>query len=975
MASGNPEPKAEKSYLASAVDSINPWSGSRTSTPTTSRNESIDAVSDEAMVSEHHGSSHLYGQSIRTYPSDCPPLNVQWFHAVDVPKRKPKLLQKKDVLAEPPKPLGQAKKFIAFSVSDSTALEASYQKLLEASEDASNKRSKRKRTSTLGKQDNMSNTNMSREGSEVSGTSTRVPVNEDYLFDVDIEQRELAPVYWPGPIYEVRRGTWFYQEGSTLRPCEESLAAQLEEGYLETKPWANPVRSRSQSTVTPKASHDNLNAETAQPPPPVPQSHRLAGSYSNSAVTYQDGTVAWLGYDGVISWVTSSVYERFAGGGFMSGVKLIRGFLEPSKAKDKEETAPATALDSSSQKDERQQKLLKRRSAPPSSTNLGVEQPKPRDAPRGVETRRARLERQLSSLIESDGRNRGDTDEDIRKREEEEIQSDYQAQAGETQEREIQHLVLVTHGIGQLISMRADTVNFVHDVNVMRKTLKSVYTNSADLKALNSESGEGPGNCRVQVLPVCWRHLLEFPKQRGKKTERDLGDDDGEEDAYPSLEDITIEGVAFARSLISDLALDVLLYQSAYREDIIRIVLGECNRIVKLFRKRNPNFQGKIHIMGHSLGSAIFFDIACRQREDAPSQGKNNNKLRVWPSHNERPTSSKDKELSFEFDVEHFYCLGSPVGLFQLVKGRTIAARHSPNARPSESPLNPELAADPFLSVPLAKGREGISSVTKLPMSVSSPKCAQLYNIFHPSDPISYRLEPLVSKAMASLKPQALPYTKKSIFSNVAPSSLTGIGYAVGQGVSGLWSLLSSGLTSNVLGRSLGLSHEEVVRLASEANTPISETPPGAGTNITAGGVLTDVNKLGEKREKSNKRKKQLADSSSSTSAANNASKNATLIDDDLETLFSNFQKRRTDMSDGKSKPTEEERNEYKMRIEETKVRALNRNGRVDYSIQESVLDYNPINTIASHLGYWADEDVNHFILSQILSDKSRIRR
>jgi len=39
----------------------------------------------------------------------------------------------------------------------------------------------------------------------------KVPVNEDYLFDVDIKKRELGPVYWEGPMYEVKRGTWFYQ--------------------------------------------------------------------------------------------------------------------------------------------------------------------------------------------------------------------------------------------------------------------------------------------------------------------------------------------------------------------------------------------------------------------------------------------------------------------------------------------------------------------------------------------------------------------------------------------------------------------------------------------------------------------------------------------------------------------------------------------------------------------------------------------
>ena len=76
-----------------------------------------------------------------------------------------------------------------------------------------------------------------------------------------------------------------------------------------------------------------------------------------------------------------------------------------------------------------------------------------------------------------------------------------------------------------------ESVNFVHDVNTLRKTLKSVYTTSADLRALNAEIGEGPGNCRIQVLPVCWRHLLDFPKKREeKKGEQDIGDVSGEED-------------------------------------------------------------------------------------------------------------------------------------------------------------------------------------------------------------------------------------------------------------------------------------------------------------------------------------------------------------------------------------------------------------------------------------------------------------
>jgi hypothetical protein len=59
-----------------------------------------------------------------------------------------------------------------------------------------------------------------------------VPVNEDWLFEVDVDKRELYPVYWPGPIYDVRRGTWFCAlDGTKFSPCDDNLAKQLEDGY------------------------------------------------------------------------------------------------------------------------------------------------------------------------------------------------------------------------------------------------------------------------------------------------------------------------------------------------------------------------------------------------------------------------------------------------------------------------------------------------------------------------------------------------------------------------------------------------------------------------------------------------------------------------------------------------------------------------------------------------------------------------
>ena len=75
-----------KSYLSSAVDSLNPWAVSRPSSPTpTRKSEDITGTGSSIQGDPgDHSITHLYGQSFRTYPSGCPPLKVQWFHAVDV---------------------------------------------------------------------------------------------------------------------------------------------------------------------------------------------------------------------------------------------------------------------------------------------------------------------------------------------------------------------------------------------------------------------------------------------------------------------------------------------------------------------------------------------------------------------------------------------------------------------------------------------------------------------------------------------------------------------------------------------------------------------------------------------------------------------------------------------------------------------------------------------------------------------------
>jgi len=404
-----------------------------------------------------------------------------------VPKRKPQLVKGPKEPVKDAKPPARPKKYTAFLPSDSRRLEGRYQKLLEATEEGHDKAAEAQPYTAQAGGSKADRAGRSQEAGLTSKAGIRVAVNEDFLFDVDIEERELAPVYWLGPVYEVRRGTWFFQEGSNLRPCEENLAAQLEEGYLKMKPWLSPARSRSQSAAKepqkdatkdgkapsaaehPKDPGSTLATASKPPNQPgtstptnQPQPYRLFGAYMNNVATYQDATTAWLSTDGIMSWVTTSVYERFAGGGYMSGVKLIRGYSEPSKAKDKDKDKDKKDDKSAAQKfpdipglDERQQKILKRRSAPPTTRDSSDDVRRDSKDPQSeAQDRHATLQRQISSLLESDGKSTAETEEQIRKREEQEIQDDYNVEVGETQGREIEHLVLVTHGIGQRLGLR-----------------------------------------------------------------------------------------------------------------------------------------------------------------------------------------------------------------------------------------------------------------------------------------------------------------------------------------------------------------------------------------------------------------------------------------------------------------------------------------------------------------------------------------
>lgn len=437
--------------------------------------------------------THMHRLSLRRYPPDCPPLKVRWFYAVDSPKRKPSIIGQKKA---DQKPLPSPKKFIPFPGRDSQSIETTFQKLSDI-EDA--------------RQQN--------QPSDSEPVLTKVPVNEDFLFNVDVKQRELSPTYWIGPVYEVRRGTWFIQDGSSLKPCEENLATQLEEGYIKLCPWRSqspeqnsqtneedrsgqtksvPLNIYEPDTRPPQSTNPNSpprgtgNDPNTTGPAVEPQQYRLFGAYMNRIVGYQDSTTAWLMNDDFMSRFSTSVYQKLGG---VPGTKLVRGF-EPRKPKETPE-AKGSKQKPLGESARGLNDVLKEKTEKATDTLKSTST----DKFENYESRsKSTLERQMSSLA-GEPQNPADLEEQARKQEEQEMEESREVDSAD-REREVDHLVLVTHGIGQRLGLRLESINFIHDVNVLRKTLKTVYKGSPDLQALNSALPDSDKNCRVQVLPV-----------------------------------------------------------------------------------------------------------------------------------------------------------------------------------------------------------------------------------------------------------------------------------------------------------------------------------------------------------------------------------------------------------------------------------------------------------------------------------------
>ncbi|KAL1461734.1 hypothetical protein WDU94_013606 [Cyamophila willieti] len=287
----------------------------------------------------------------------------------------------------------------------------------------------------------------------------------------------------------------------------------------------------------------------------------------------------------------------------------------------------------------------------------------------------------------------------------------------------IDHLLFLVHGIGSFCDLKfRPVVEVVDDFRSISLQLTASHFKSA------SDSGTLG---RVEMLPISWHEALHSEESGIDK----------------KLKAITLPSIPKLRYFTNDTLLDVLFYTSpVYCERIITAVCKEMNRLYTIFQSRNPGYEGGVSMGGHSLGSLILFDLLSHQKAvhvlnsedvkesatdtedesfDTLPSGKTGHKSRLTkgpsyiciPSEGTSAPYIRYPQLTFQPRI--FFAFGSPTGMFVNVRG-----------------------------------------IDSLGEDFVFPTCPKFYNIFHPFDPVAYRIEPLIVPAMEHVRPVQIAHHK-----------------------------------------------------------------------------------------------------------------------------------------------------------------------------------------------------------------------
>ncbi|XP_012838052.1 PREDICTED: phospholipase SGR2-like [Erythranthe guttata] len=301
--------------------------------------------------------------------------------------------------------------------------------------------------------------------------------------------------------------------------------------------------------------------------------------------------------------------------------------------------------------------------------------------------------------------------QDEQRQQKEEEMDDYCSQVP------VRHLVFMVHGIGQ----RLEKSNLVDDVGTFRHVTATVAERHLTSHQLGTQ--------RVLYIPCQWRKGLTLSGEA-------------------AVEKITLDGVRGLRTMLSATVHDVLYYMSPIHcQDIIDSVNPYLIAFFFFFFVQ-INYGCLIVInliLVISFSPVVYFQIdllKARIKEFEVEYADKVNARKSSPIVNQSDPESVQlgtrdslknytpqiRYTKLEFKVDTFFAVGSPLGVFLSLRNVRLG---------------------------IGKGKEYWEEDN---INEEMPACRQMFNIFHPFDPVAYRIEPLVCKEYMHMRPVIIPY-------------------------------------------------------------------------------------------------------------------------------------------------------------------------------------------------------------------------
>uniref|UniRef100_A0A8C7U863 SEC23 interacting protein n=1 Tax=Oncorhynchus mykiss TaxID=8022 RepID=A0A8C7U863_ONCMY len=365
---------------------------------------------------------------------------------------------------------------------------------------------------------------------------------------------------------------------------------------------------------------------------------------------------------------------------------------------------------------------------------------------------------------------------------------------------QVDHLVFMVHGIGPVCDLRfRSMVECVDDFRtVSLKLLQSHFKKAQDERVIS----------RVEFLPVQWHTALHGDATGVDKRIKKI--------TLPSTGRLR----HFTNETLLDV---LFYNSPTYCQTIMDTVALEINRIYALFLQRNPDFKGGISVSGHSLGTNTQIPrdtFPDPDKEEPKEEGKEFVDLSSALEHlglSEYQSTLEQEKIDLESflmcTVEDLKEMSIPLGprkkIAKFVKERAIKQvaqeKKAAEVKVASQEVVPAQSIEPLPGPGTTKLPVGgayssvhvdynyfdvgtgqvsvvyhtldfepvnffalgsplgmfltVRGLKKIEENYQLPTCKGFFNIYHPLDPVAYRIEPMILPDL-DLKPVLIPHHK-----------------------------------------------------------------------------------------------------------------------------------------------------------------------------------------------------------------------